>query len=116
MLILGIDADPEVLRARINERTALMLRSGWIDEVRSLLKRGYTAEDPGMKSHGYLDAIEWLKSDGGQAGQVSEDRSGRSLSSALPVLSEKIAAQIRRYAKRQRTWWRGDERIRWIGA
>lgn len=110
LLILGVDADPEVLRERINERTAVMLKSGWIEEVRSLQDRGCTTDDPGMKSHGYREVIEWQKSEEGQKGQDDADRSGRSAS----ALIEKIASQIRRYAKRQRTWWRGDDRIKWI--
>ncbi len=98
LLIFGVDADPEVLRTRINERTAAMLKSGWTEEVQSLLERGYTAEDAGMKSHGYREVIERVKSqDEGQGD-----------------MAEKIASQIRRYAKRQRTWWRGDGRIKWI--
>lgn len=101
LLILGVDVDPELLRTRINERTAAMLKSGWHDEVQSLLARGYTAEDPGMKSHGYREIVEWQKIEERQKGQAGE-------------LCEKIASQIRRYAKRQRTWWRGDERIKWI--
>lgn len=100
LLILGLEADPEELRSRINSRTAAMLKSGWIEEVQSLLDRGYTAEDPGMKSHGYRDIIERVR--------VRDEGSGD--------LCEKIASQIRRYAKRQRTWWRGDDRIKWIKA
>lgn len=105
LLIFGIDADPEALRVRINERTDVMLKSGWIEEVKGLLERGYKAEDPGMKSHGYRDIIEALN---------SPHPPTPSPSSGEGELCEKIASQIRRYAKRQRTWWRGDERIKWI--
>ena len=100
LLILGIEADPEVLRERINKRTASMLQSGWVEEVRSLLARGYTSENPGMKSHGYREVLEGVRVRVGDEGYGD--------------LCEKIASQIRRYAKRQRTWWRGDNRIKWI--
>ncbi len=114
LLILGIEAEPDVLRARINERTAAMLRSGWINEVRSLLERGYTADDPGMKSHGYRDIVEMLGVET-LRGSVSVNQSIETPHRGVSTdLSEKIASQIRRYAKRQRTWWRGDERIQWI--
>ncbi len=105
LLLLGVEADPEVLRTRIDARTAAMLKSGWLEEVKSLLDRGYTAADPGMKSHGYRDIIEALN---GPHPPTPSPSAGEG------ELCEKIASQIRRYAKRQRTWWRGDERIRWI--
>lgn len=101
LLILGVETDLEVLRLRINDRTSAMLKSGWIEEVKGLLERGYKAEDPGMKSHGYRDIFDRVRVRDGDGGLDGE-------------LSEKIAGQIRRYAKRQRTWWRGDERIKWI--
>ncbi len=115
LLILGVEADPEVLRVRINDRTAAMLKLGWVEEVRLLLERGYTAEDPGMKSHGYREVIASIKSVETPRGGVSADIVPKTLQRSVSTdLCEKIASQIRRYAKRQRTWWRGDERIRWI--
>ncbi len=114
LLIFGVDADPEVLRTRINERTAAMLKSGWTEEVQSLLERGYTAEDPGMKSHGYRDIADAMSVETPRGG-VSVDTVPKTLQRSVSTdLTEKIASQIRRYAKRQRTWWRGDGRIRWI--
>ena len=106
LLILGIETDPETLSGRINARTASMLKSGWVEEVRSLLDRGYSAEDPGMKSHGYRDIIEAINGPHPPAPSPSAGEG--------ETFTEKIASQIRRYAKRQRTWWRGDERIQWI--
>ena len=48
----------ETLRKRIDARTHVLLESGWIDETWRLLARGFTREDPGMKSHGYRDIID----------------------------------------------------------
>ncbi len=103
LLIFGIEIDRAVLRKRIQQRTEKMLASGWIDEVRSLLARGYTANDPAMKSHGYLEIVEFLE------GQEGKKAGGQEVD-----LAEKISSHVRKYAKRQRTWWKGDERIRWI--
>ena len=98
LLILGIDRPRQELTRRINLRTAELFTKGWVEEVRGLLKKGYTADDPGMKSHGYREIIAWLDS-----GKPS-----------LEELQESIAAKTRQYAKRQLTWWRHDERIQWI--
>ena len=97
LLILGIDADPEALKKRIDERTAQIFAVGWIEEVRGLRDKGYAATDPALKSHGYREILAAL-----EAG--TDPRASQA----------GIAAQVRQYAKRQRTWWRGDERIRWI--
>ncbi|HRH93133.1 MAG TPA: tRNA (adenosine(37)-N6)-dimethylallyltransferase MiaA [Candidatus Peribacteria bacterium] len=97
LLIFGMQWPRAELTARIDKRTPLLLRGGWIDEVKRLLAEGYTLESPGMKSHGYpemakaiLDGVDPL--------------------SAEPV----IAAKTRQYAKRQMTWWKHDKRIHWI--
>ncbi len=97
-LLLGLRWPRELLKERIERRAQAMLDGGWIEEVRGLLARGYTAKDPGMISHGYRELLEALSS-----GTV--DRR---------ALGETIARNTRRYAKRQMTWWGKDERIQWI--
>lgn len=98
LLILGIDRPKEELDKRIEERTRMMLDSGWIEEVQGLLDRGYTAEDPAMKSHGYREIMQTLLSQ-------NLDKN---------VLVEEISRKGKQYAKRHRTWWRGDERVQWV--
>jgi tRNA dimethylallyltransferase len=98
LFVIGIDRPRQELTERINRRTRQLLEHGWIDEVRSLLERGYTSDDPGMKSHGYREVMAYLS--GGKTD--------------IDALAELISAKTRQYAKRQRTWWRGDERIQWV--
>ena len=98
ILIFGIRCPREELHDRINKRTKLMLDSGWIEEVRGLLGKGYTPEDPGMKSTGYREIVEYIN--GG--------------SDSIADLQEQISAKTRQYAKRQMTWWKRDDRINWI--
>lgn len=100
ILQLGLMWPRETLTKRIDKRTKILLNSGWIEEVEGLLDKGYTAADPGMKSHGYREIMQWLS---------SEDRD-------TTALEEVIAAKTRQYAKRQMTWWDTDERIQWIDA
>ncbi len=99
-LLLGLEWPREELTKRIDERTRTLLTSGWIEEVESLLDRRYSAADPGFKSHGYREIVQWLQSD-----EQNKEQ-----------LIDTIAAKTRQYAKRQMTWWKEDERIRWIDA
>lgn len=98
-LILGLQLPRDLLHDRINKRTRQMFECGWIDEVHSLLDKGYTADDPGMKSHGYREIMNFLQN---EEPETQEE------------LIDIIAAKTRQYARRQLTWWRYDPRINWI--
>ena len=77
------------LRHRIEKRTADMIASGLVDEVRNLLKAG-VPEDPVMSSTiGYAEIIDYL-------------RGGCSLEEAV----ERISVNTWRYARRQRNMFR----------
>ncbi|HLD08399.1 MAG TPA: tRNA (adenosine(37)-N6)-dimethylallyltransferase MiaA [Candidatus Peribacterales bacterium] len=107
LLIFGVERNPEELKKRIAERMEAMFAAGWIGEVENLLNQGYQASDPGMKSHGYWEIIDYLQErDGGG--------SDPDLDAMQEALKRRITSRTRQYAKRQMTWWRGDERIRWI--
>lgn len=99
LLILGVRRSREDLHQRINQRAVQMFAGGWIEEVQGLLEKGYTTMDPGMKSHGYREIIQYL--DEGTPASLEE-------------LTEMIAAKSRQYARRQETWWRNDPRIQWL--
>ncbi|MDD5623730.1 MAG: tRNA (adenosine(37)-N6)-dimethylallyltransferase MiaA, partial [Candidatus Peribacteraceae bacterium] len=99
LFIIGVTRSREELHRRIAERTRQMFASGWVEEVRSLLARGSTTNDPALQSHGYREIARGITEGGG---------------TNLAGLVEIIAAKTRQYAKRQETWWRRDPRIRWI--
>jgi tRNA dimethylallyltransferase len=100
ILQLGMQWPRQELTDRINRRTKLLLERGWIREVEGLIDRGFTSRDPGMKSHGYCEIMQWLSYE-------EQD---------LEKLAETISSKTRKYAKRQMTWWGNDDRIRWIDA
>jgi tRNA dimethylallyltransferase len=107
LLIFGLDPGPEVLKRRMTERLDAMFAAGWIAEVRDLLARGYTEDDPGMKSTGYREIIQYL--------QELESRGSEEDTDAMQeALKKRILIKTRQYTKRQMAWWKGDERIRWI--
>lgn len=99
LLVLGFKRERDETVDQINERIDTMFAQGWMEEVQQLIDQGYTESDPAMKSVGYKEIMHYLK--------MGEPQS-------LDELKELISAKTRQYAKRQRTWWRNDERICWI--
>lgn len=97
-LMFGMEWPRSQITERIDVRTKQLLQSGWIEEVESLMDRGYTAQDAGMKSHGYREIMAWLSAE-------EPDRE---------ALFDVVASKTRQYAKRQMTWWKDDDRILWV--
>ena len=93
--VLVLDPGRERLRATVEARTDAMLRAGLIDETRALLARY-----PGARP---LDAIGYR-----QAAAVV--RGETDVAEARRV----IVVETMRYAKRQRTWFRHQERATWL--
>lgn len=90
-------SDRQKLYDRINMRVDIMLENGLIDEAKDFYSRniGNTAS----LAIGYKELKPYID------GEVSlEDAVG------------KLKQETRRYAKRQLTWFRRDERINWIEA
>ena len=86
-----------VLHERIEQRFDLMMKSGFIDEIRSLHARAdLRADMPAMRAVGYRQAWEWL--DGG---------------CSLQEMREKAIAATRQLAKRQLTWLRRESPSVW---
>lgn len=98
LLLFGLDVPRAELTEKIDARVEQMFADGWLEEVRSLLARGYRPDDPGLQSVGYRDIVAFL-----ERGEPSLER-----------LKESIKAQSRQYARRQMTWWKHDGRIRWM--
>ena len=98
-VFLGLAVDPAVLRARIDARVDQMMAEGLVEEVTRLLNNGFRAGITAPQAIGYKEIVAALDGETSM-GQAVED----------------IKTATRRYAKRQRTWFRKDGRIRWIDA
>ncbi|HUS83304.1 MAG TPA: tRNA (adenosine(37)-N6)-dimethylallyltransferase MiaA [Dehalococcoidia bacterium] len=99
-LILAIDRPRDELYRRIDERVDRMLESGLVDEVRSLLERGYGADLPPMSGIGYRQACAHLR------GEMT-----------LAEVAAKMKTESHRLARMQYTWFRRDDpRIHWVDA
>jgi tRNA dimethylallyltransferase len=96
VLQIGLHVDREVLKERANARVDEMVAMGLVDEVRGLKDR-YGCEIESMTGIGYRQICAFLDGE-------------TSLKSAI----EEVKADTRKYAKRQMTWFKRDERIQWI--
>ncbi len=92
----GLEMERTALYRRINQRVDEMLAKGLIDEVKSLLQRGYDASLNALNTVGYKEVIAYLQE------RLSYEE-----------MRELIKRNTRRYAKRQGTWFRADKRIQW---
>lgn len=95
-VMIGITyKDREKLYERINKRVDLMLESGLLEEAKSFGEKGVTA----AQAIGHKELVPFIN------GEVSFEEAVQTLK-----------RETRRYAKRQLTWFRRDERIFWIYA
>ncbi len=93
----GLSWEREALYDRINARARLMLENGLIEEAASLRDKGYASNLNALNAFGYREIFQYLD------GETTLDR-------ALADLQQ----GTRRYAKRQMTFFRKDERIVWV--
>ena len=94
MIKVGLNTERDILFDRIAERVDRMMEKGLLEEVKKLLPyRDHNA----LNTVGYKELIAHLD------GAVS-----------LELAVEKIKTNTRRYAKRQLTWFKRDEEIRWF--
>lgn len=56
---VGFDAPKDILLQRIQQRAAIMLKQGWIDEVKKLIEAGY-GDWGALKSVGYNEILLYL--------------------------------------------------------
>lgn len=94
-VMAGLTMERETLYERINKRVDLMMERGLLEEARKLFTK-YGSTPTSMQAIGYKELISYLN--------------GRAdLEESVALLKK----NTRRYAKRQLTWFRRDERIRW---
>lgn len=95
----GLQVDRDVLNARIELRVDKMFDKGLVDEVKMLMDQGFTAALTAPQAIGYKEVVRALR------GECSLDEA-----------REDIKVATRRYAKRQRSWFKRDKSIIWLEA
>lgn len=97
--MFAIDVDREALYDKINRRVDIMIADGLVDEVKNIMDMGIQSDATSMQAIGYKEIVEYLE------GHITLDEA-----------IDKIKQGSRRYAKRQLTWFRRNEKIHWISS
>jgi tRNA dimethylallyltransferase len=96
-VIFCLNPPREMLYRWIEERVEEMMEHGLLEEVEGLRNKGYDRGLTSMKAIGYRELMAHLN------GETS-----------LEDAMELIKRNTRRYAKRQVTWFKGEEGVRWL--
>lgn len=95
--IIGITRPREEIYQRINNRVHKQIKRGLLEEVKSLLDKGYSETLPSMTSLGVKEIIPYIKG-----------------KSTLEECLEILKRNTRRYAKRQMTWLKRYDNVHWL--
>lgn len=96
-IIIGLEMDRKILYDRINKRVDIMVENGLIEEVKSLIDKGYNRDLVSLQGIGYKEIIDYID------GKTSKEE-------AIEILK----TNTRRFAKRQFTWFKADSNIKWF--
>lgn len=97
VLPLAIRMERETLYQRIEKRVDTMLDMGLVDEVQRLLEEGVSPEAQSMQGIGYKELVPVL------GGLVP-----------LQKARDQIILNTKHYAKRQKTWFKGESATQWL--
>ena len=95
-LKIGLEMDRKALYDRIDQRVDQMIQRGFLEEVESLMGMGYGAELKPMRSLGYKQMVQFILK------KVDWDEAVR-----------QMKRDTRHYARRQWTWFKADQEVRW---
>jgi tRNA dimethylallyltransferase len=98
-VLMGITLDRKLLYERCDLRVDRMMERGLMEEVKSLLQGGLSPDAQSMQGIGYKEIVWALRGD-------------MPLCEALELLKR----NTRHLAKRQLTWFRANDKIRWFDA
>jgi len=96
--MIGLKRERAELYERIDARIEQMLANGLVEEVKGLLEKGCTAENPAMSAIGYREISQYIQ------GEMSLDE-------AVMLMKRRT----RQFVRRQANWFKeSDARIRWF--
>ncbi len=95
---IGISANRSMIYDRINKRVDQMIEKGLIEEVQTLSNQ-FPKSSPGFQGIGYKEVISYLDGD-----------------TTKEEMIDCIKKRTRQFAKRQLTWYRTFEHVKWIDA
>ncbi len=95
--LIGLTMDRQHLYERIDKRVDIMLQNGLIDEVNNLIKLGFADSLIAMQGIGYKEILSYINNE-------------KTKDEAVEI----IKRDSRRYAKRQITWFKRINEIKWF--
>lgn len=96
-VLIGIDRDSAELDKRVDQRVDRMFAAGLVDEVRSLAEKGLREGKTASRALGYQQVLAALDTDHDFATAAAATKQA-----------------TRRFVRRQRSWFRRDQRIHWF--
>ena len=97
VILMGLTRDRAELYDRVNRRVDILMEEGLLDEVKELMDMGLTQDNISMKGIGYKEVMDHLD--------------GRySLEDAVDTIKK----NTRHYAKKQLTWFRRYDKMKWF--
>lgn len=93
-IVIGLEAERDVLYDRINQRVNLMMAAGLIEEVQNLV---FYKKLNALQTVGYKELFDYLDK------KISKNEA-----------VEEIKKNTRRFAKRQLTWFKRNEQTKWF--
>lgn len=97
--IFGLHVERDILYDRIEKRVDKMVESGLCKEVESILNKGYSPDLVSLQGIGYKEIIAVINGSFALSDAINEIKSG-----------------TRHLAKRQMTWFRKTEGLKWLTA
>ena len=93
-IIIGLEAEREIIYDRINQRVDIMINEGLVEEAESLLPN---KQLNALQTVGYRELFDYFN------GKIS-----------LDFAIEEIKKNTRRFSKRQLTWFKRTENAKWF--
>ncbi len=97
VLKIGLRAPREVIYKRIDKRVEKRLELGLLEEIKNLLDKSYSWDDPGFNTFGYKEFEHYYKGN-----------------TPLSKIVRRWKYDEHGYARRQITWFKQDEEINWF--
>lgn len=98
VFIVGLDPEKKTLEVSVKKRSKAMIRRGFVNETKKLLKAGVPRKKVDEFGFEYQSVLKYL--DG--------------ITKTKEELTREISRTTMKYAKRQMTWFKRDKRIIWI--
>lgn len=95
-VLIGLTRERSELYERINRRVDILVENGLFEEVRGLMDMGLTTENISMKGIGYKEIMQYFNEVYSKGTAI-----------------DTIKKNTRHYAKKQLTWFRRYDRMKW---